>query len=357
MIALFAFGLLVPVATIPVFGVEPEPVEETDPAGLFFKPDGTKMFVIVITKDKVYQYSLSTAWDVSTASYDSKSSVVHSEDEYPTAVFFKPDGTKMFILGSGNDTVFQYSLSTAWEVSTASYDSKSFNVNSEDTNPGGLFFKDDGTKMFVSGQSGSVHEYSLSTAWDVSTASLTTSFDTSIEETNPAGLFFGNSGAKMYVLGNGQLKVFEYSLSTAWDASTTSYSSNSFSVSTKDITPGGVFFQDDGTKMFTTGKQYDKVYEWALSTAWDVSSASFTTDFNIGPQEPSPDTIPPVVLVPNDVTIQATSNNPSPVTFSVSASDDVDGAITPTCSPTSGSDFPIGATTVTCSLNCHIIWD
>lgn len=55
---------------------------------------------------------------------------------------------------------------------------------------------------------------------------------------------------------------------------------------------------------------------------------------------PVPDTTPPVVLVPNDVTIQATSNNPSPVTFSVSASDDVDGAITPSCSPTSGSLFP-----------------
>jgi len=41
------------------------------------------------------------------------------------------------------------------------------------------YSKDDGTKMFITGKSGSVHEYSLSTAWDVSTASLATSFDTS----------------------------------------------------------------------------------------------------------------------------------------------------------------------------------
>ena len=63
----------------------------------------------------------------------------------------------------------------------------------------------------------------------------------------------------------------------------------------------------------------------------------------------TPDTIPPVVVVPNNMAIQATSNNPSPVTFSVSATDETDGPITPTCSPKSGTSFAIGKTTVTCT--------
>ena len=66
-------------------------------------------------------------------------------------------------------------------------------------------------------------------------------------------------------------------------------------------------------------------------------------------KSPILDTIPPVIVVPNNMAIQATSNNPSPVTFSVSATDDKDGIVTPTCSPKSGSNFAIGKTTVTCT--------
>ena len=64
---------------------------------------------------------------------------------------------------------------------------------------------------------------------------------------------------------------------------------------------------------------------------------------------PLPDTIPPVVVTPNDMAIQATSNNPSPVTFSATATDDTDGTLTPACSHNSGDDFPVGITTVSCN--------
>lgn len=62
-----------------------------------------------------------------------------------------------------------------------------------------------------------------------------------------------------------------------------------------------------------------------------------------------PDTTPPVVVVPNDMAIEVTSNNPSLVTFSVSASDDTDDTISVSCTHDSGSNFPIGVTTVTCT--------
>ena len=39
----------------------------------------------------------------------------------------------------------------------------------------------------------------------------------------------------------------------------------------------------------------------------------------------------------------------APVTYDVSASDEHDGTVTPTCDPPSGSTFPIGSTTVNCS--------
>jgi parallel beta-helix repeat protein len=60
-------------------------------------------------------------------------------------------------------------------------------------------------------------------------------------------------------------------------------------------------------------------------------------------------TTPPVVTVPDDLTVDATGPGGATVTFAASALDIVDGPITPTCAPSSGSLFPIGVTTVTCS--------
>ncbi|KKN57907.1 hypothetical protein LCGC14_0557380 [marine sediment metagenome] len=142
--------------------------EELDPGVIFFKSDGTKMYVLGNTNDMVFQYSLSTAWEVSTATYDSKSFSVATEEPDPQGIFFKPDGTKLYVIGVANDTVYQYTLSTPWDVSTATYDSKSFNVATEENNPEGLFFKPDGMKLYVVGFiNKTVHQYSLSTAWEV----------------------------------------------------------------------------------------------------------------------------------------------------------------------------------------------
>ena len=67
------------------------------------------------------------------------------------------------------------------------------------------------------------------------------------------------------------------------------------------------------------------------------------------PSTTAPDTAPPVLWVPSDVVEEATSNLGARVRFSTSATDQVDGAVPVTCTPTSGTSFPLGATLVTCS--------
>ncbi|WP_157502253.1 HYR domain-containing protein [Leucobacter celer] len=81
----------------------------------------------------------------------------------------------------------------------------------------------------------------------------------------------------------------------------------------------------------------------------EVTSSNHTLDLELEP-EPSTDTTPPVVTVPGNVTREATGPGGAPVTYSgATATDDVDGSLTPLCSPASGATFPLGATTVTCS--------
>ena len=100
--------------------------------------------------------------DLSTASYDSVSFSATSQDSFPTGIAFKPDGTKMYMGGVGSNTVYQYTLSTAWDLDTASYDSVALDVSSQESSPRGVTFKPDGTKMYLIGfSSDSVHQYSL----------------------------------------------------------------------------------------------------------------------------------------------------------------------------------------------------
>ena len=63
------------------------------------------------------------------------------------------------------------------------------------------------------------------------------------------------------------------------------------------------------------------------------------------------DTTPPSLTVPAAVTANATGPTGALVTYTVSASDALSGALTPVCSPASGSQFAIGQTTVTCSVS------
>ena len=229
------------------------------------------------------------SWDVSYASYSGTSFDVTGQESSPTAAFFKPDGTKMYVCGTSGDDVNEYDISTAWDVSTASY-VQNFSVALQESNPAGLFFKPDGTKMYVCGfSSDSVHEYDLSTAWDVSTASFLQTFSVSAQA-NPTGIFFKPDGTKMYVCDNVGDDIDEFSLSSAWDISSASYST-SISVSARDAQPQGVSFKADGTKMYFTGTTSDAVNEYDLSTAWDVSSAVYSQAFFVGAQSFAPNDV------------------------------------------------------------------
>lgn len=240
--------------------------QESTPTSLFFKSDGTKMYIAGTTNDNVRQYSLSTAWDVTTSSYDSVTYSISGQEGGVTDIFFKSDGTKMYVLGI-NETVFQYSLSTAWVVSSASYDSVSFSVSDkESTLANGLYFSPDGTKMYVLGaNSDSVHYYSLSTAWVVSSASFISSTSIFSQSANSHGIWFKPDGTRMYITGKDTNTIFQYSLSTAWATSTATYASQSYDATSQDGNPSQLYIKSDGLILYMMGNSSDTVYQYALT--------------------------------------------------------------------------------------------
>lgn len=268
----------------------------THATGLSFKPDGTKMYILNATNDSVYQYTLSTAWDVSTASYDSVSFSITSQDTEAYDLHFKTDGTKFYVAGYNSNTVYQYSLSTSWDLSTASYDSVSFSVSSQENQLTSIYFKTDGTKLYAVGiTNDTVYQYTLSTAWNVSTASYdSVSFSVGAQETFPASLEFNSDGSTLFVIGGIGRDVNYYTLSTAWDVSTASYT-GVFDTSSQGTNPQDIFFKPDGTKMYLAARSTNRVYQYStvLSTAQlDLSTGSVfdytpTSDVQVTLSNPS----------------------------------------------------------------------
>lgn len=218
-------------------------------------------------------------WELGDTSYDSVSFDFSSQDSFTFSPFIRPDGTKLYIAGDTNDTIYQYSLSTPWDASTLSYDSKSFLVSAQSTNPTGLFFNPDGDKMYVYDVvDEAVYQYTLSAAWDVSTASYASksvSHAGNFSSGNNASIFIGKSGERLFIVSSVDDTVRQFTMSTPWDISTASYDSKSLDVSSQDTAPTDVYVRADGNILFVTGGSNDTVYQYSMSTAWDISTASY----------------------------------------------------------------------------------
>lgn len=254
---------------------------------LFFKPDGTKFYTTDNGSDSINEYNLSTAWDISTASFLQSFSVAAQEIS-PNGLYFKPDGTKVYIAGAEVSEINEYDLSVAWDISTASF-LRLFSLSGQDLNPNSLSFREDGTKVYVLGFSAdAIYEYNLSTAWNITTASFLRSFSVTREETFPRGLFFRSDGTEVYMTGNGDRRVTKYSLSTAWNISTASYtypSNNFFKIPSPELQPNGLFFKEDGAKLYVVGATENKIFEYDLPSAWNITTASFLRSITITTQD------------------------------------------------------------------------
>lgn len=229
-------------------------------------------------------------WSLSAASYDSVLKSVTAQNTAIRAVHFKPDGTKMYVFGqTGGRVVYQYTLSTPWVVSSATYDSVSFSVATQDAAARNITFSADGTKMYMSGDTGKVWQYTLSAAWNLATASYASkNLDLTANGTQPYGIAFSADGSKFYNCESSTDTVYQWTLSTAWDVSTGTYASLSKSVTTEDTNPRSIVFKSDGTKMFMAGDDNNSIRQYALSTAWNISTASLEASFGVGTQDGNP---------------------------------------------------------------------
>jgi hypothetical protein len=194
-----------------------------------------------------------------------------------------------------------------------------FSVSGQDTNPKSVSFNSDGTKMFVAGAIGDdINEYACTTGFDVSTCSFTDAFSVSGQETNPRGISFNSDGTKMFVVGNSSDNVNEYACTTGFDVSTCSFT-DAFSVATQETGPAGLSFNSDGTKMFVVGPVGDDVNEYTLSVGFDLNvpvAETTTTSSDCYDCKPPVLQSSHITILTNDY-VMATGDDPLHITANV----------------------------------------
>jgi hypothetical protein len=247
-----------------------------------FKSDGTKVYLLYPTQttDRIYQYSLSSPWDLETLVYDEINLNVSSQQTAPQGYYFKPDGTILYLVGYGGQVgITQYNLPIAWSLQFASY-SKQISLSSQDGAPRDIFFKPDGSKMyFVGSGNDKVYQYSLSTPWDIDTLTYEIDFQIFTPQQFSYGLEFNNDGTKMFVLTAINDTIHEYDLSTAWDLSTASYNTVNLSVNSQDSSPAHFGFKSDGTKLYMVGASTNRIYQYSSSSIDTNPNITWPTSF------------------------------------------------------------------------------
>ncbi len=260
------------------------------------------------TSSRIYNPSSSIAIASVNAGFGLKNSYEYGTSQIPAgnlvSVTLGDSGTKMYLCSnsaSDNQATYQYTLSTAYDVSSASYASLSFG-DPVSADIRGMSWKPDGSRWArCSDQTGNkaFYDFTCSTNWDISSSSSATSFTYSSYQTGGKDCVYGNSGGQITSLSD-DATLNTYDLSTAYQVSSASDTAKDESLSSIDNAPRSHAWNSDGTKCFYLGAQNDKVYQLDCSTAWDITSMSHDASNDIDVS--SETTAPYGIWVKNEVT-------------------------------------------------------
>jgi hypothetical protein len=217
----------------------------------------------------VHKY-VANAYNLSSTTFDSAISVGTTTTN---DLWFSEDGSKLYTIGSGNDRIYQYNLSTNWSLASASLYG-SYNVSTIDSNPRGLCISLDGLYAYFLGRtSNRIYRLELSTANDITTASYSSNFialgiSTGLE--NSVRLRPGGS----YIYYNNGGSAVEISMPTPYSLIGASKTGTTMSLTKRYQYSYGLTFSSDGSHAYTGdgNRQLDKIN---LSTSWSLTTAAF----------------------------------------------------------------------------------
>ena len=266
--------------------------DENVPTSVKFSSDGKTMFHVGVNSTKLRQYSLSTGFDLSTASSETAEKDLSAAQGAPQDIAFNSDGTILFIIGTqaSNDGIHQWNLNTPYDISDITVADGAFTpIEISSVDPRGFKFSNDGKKLFVvdTQSNGKVYEFKLSTAYNLSGMVHTNTLSLGITVGRRQGIDFSSDGYKLFITNSAthganpvasKNFIREYSLSTPFNI--TNPTNNG------DFQPGyiakfkltGLTFNKDGSKMFHTDFHNQDIHEYTLSCGFGVKTCTDPTN-------------------------------------------------------------------------------
>ncbi len=233
--------------------------------GLFISPDGLELYT-AHADDDILQYTMTKKWDVTTATLTHTLDVSAKETDL-YGVWFKPDGSKMYTLGANGVSMDEYNLGTPWLLSSAIYLQEKDMAGLERLQPRGLYFREDGKQVYVSNNEATdrIDAWYLSTPWDVTTMSIIEfkSFGATLLK----GISFNRSGSKLYFYGSTDDEYKLYDLSTVFKISSAAAATPAdFKEFPLMTGPPRIFFNQNGSRLYLGNDTL--IQQYSLKRGW-----------------------------------------------------------------------------------------
>ena len=266
------------------------------------------------------------AWTLSSLSFDARRSYpqipnrqLESNTFTTTDIYLRQDTTNsLFVLENTNKRLYSYHFGANADgfVGNTVMGNFSSSLNVVDASLRGLTFHPDGTRAYMVGNGNDrVYQFTLGEAWNAASISLTKYLDLrtayNLRFDNPQSVRFNYNGRKMYVMQNASIAatsgsswaqgIFQFSLGTAWEIDTAVWDGkNSFH--RVNLYYIGLNSKSDGNGSFTNNISFqvnaaeDRFYyystvngrlvEVSLTNAREMSSAQVTAYSSINPGSP-----------------------------------------------------------------------
>lgn len=188
-------------------------------------------------------------------------------------------GTRLYIhQGAFGDTIRRYDLSTAYDISTASF-AEAYDYTGLTTSNNGSTTSRDGTKFYIVDTSTplKIRQVTLNTPYTFS--SITDNGDTFyLNFYSQIGTIydirFNPDGDLLHLIDNTNSKIHQFSLGTPWDITGSMTYDGAASLQTSSYY--GFHLSTDGTKLYTINSSRN-IEEYDVSPAYDLSSSSNVT--------------------------------------------------------------------------------
>ena len=268
--AAFLLPLLVLIPFSAYAQTKSPPITELHVSGMTISDDG--MAVYVVDGTGITRLALSSAFDITSATEQSRQAIPSSTIFSIQAVAISNDGSRIFIgnnVFSGPEVV-QVPVMADRSISTPNNPPSCCDFRSS-----GMTISRDGMWLLVGGDGNGLRSYQLGTPFDISTG--VTQNSTSTQPRSFTGMSISNDGMSLFTLSGSS--VNQYALSTPYVASSINITPvDTFQIEISGFSGRDMDFSSDGMNMYVLDTNNDEVvHQYPLTAAFTLPGATSDT--------------------------------------------------------------------------------